>query len=393
MNKAFKTFAAVVVIILLLLGGITLLKKRKAQLAELPSPEEPAYVVEGFRVKEGVVRVSRNFIGKLVANKQVRVATKFPGYIKEIYVSEGDRIKKGQPLVLIDDLPIRKEIQNLRLTLQALESQLEALKVQKEALATALRTYERIYSRNKRLYEKKAIPKEKLELSYTKYKEVQAQYMQTVAKIEELKAKIKQVHNTISVKENSLSYLKIRSPIDGIVERVFLKEGNLAPAGKPIMSLHTTDRYRIILSVPQSLPVRRGTKALVKFEDGSLLVEVSKVYPSSDRNGLKVLEIGIKRVPENVKVGSLLDLSLILEEREGLAVPNRAILHTDNGSFVLILKEGRFQKVPVRILASDENFSLIEGDLGEGTVVAVAQEGKLQILSLGKRGRFVEGDN
>ncbi len=392
MNKVVKIVIAVVIVALLAFGGITLLKKRKAQLAKLPSPEPPVYVVKSFKVKEGAVKVSKDFIGKLEADKQVNISTKFPGYIKKIYVSEGDKVKKGQILALIDDVPLKKEIQNLKLNIDVLKSQLKALNIQKEAAASAVSTYEKIYLRDKKLYQKKAIPKEKLELSYTKYKETQARYNQVVAKIKEVKAKIKQTENQIAIKENNLSYLDIKSPVDGVVDRVFLKEGNFAPNGKPVLTLHTTKNYKIIVSVPENLSVKKGTKAVLKFESRSVLSEVNKVYPSTDKNSLKVIEIRVNNIPENIKVGSLVNLSLILEEKEGLVVPNNAILHLSNGDFVLTLKDGRFVKIPVKVIASDEKYSLIQGNISKGTPVAVAEENKLRILAFGKRGKFMEGE-
>ncbi len=392
MNKVIKIVLTVVIIALLAFGGITLLKKRKAELANLPSPEPPVYKVKSFKVKEGLVKVPYDFIGKLEADKQVNITTKFPGYIRKIYISEGDKVKEGQILVLIDDIPLKKEIKNLRLNIDVLKSQLKALNIQKEAAASAVSTYEKIYLRDKKLYQKKAIPKEKLELSYTKYKETQAQYNQVLAKIKEIKTKINQTENQIAIKENNLSYLNIKSPVDGVVDRVLLKEGNLAPTGKPIITLHTTKNYKIIVSVPENLPVKKGTKTVLKFENKTVLSKVKKVYPSTDKNSLKVIEIRVPSVPENTKVGSLINLSLILEEKEGLIVPNNAILHLSNGDFVLTIKDGKFVKIPVKVLASDEKYSLIQGNITIGVPVVVAEESKLRILAFGKRGKFVEGE-
>ncbi len=391
MSKVIKVLILVLIVVVLAIGGITLLKKRKAQLAHLQTPKVPVYVVNGVPIKEGEVSVKRDFLGKIEPDNTVFVSTKFPGYIKKLNVSENTKVKKGDLIAVIDDFPVKKEIENLSLSIDSLKTQIEALYSQKEALRTALQTAKNIYMRNEKLYKKKAIPKEKLEISYSNFKKTEAQYKQTIAKIQELQAKINQLKNNIQIKKEQLSYLIIKSPVDGVVSKVFVKEGNIAFKGKPVVSIETDKNYKILVSFPPETPVKEGTPVIIHFASKDILSQVKKVYPSADKKNLYVAEIRLKKLLKGLKTNSLVSLSFILEKKKGFIVPNEAILHLTDGTYILTEGNGRFIKIPVKVLASDEKNSLISGNIKEGMVVAVADESKLRLLSMGKKGKIVGG--
>ncbi len=392
MSKFIKIAIFILIVAVLAFGGITLLKKRKAQLANLPTPERPVYVVKGALVKKGHVTVKRDFIGKIEPDNIVLVSTKYPGYIKKLYVSENSKVKKGDLIAVIDDFPVKKEIENLSLSIGSLKTQVEALYSQKGALKIALQTAKNIYLRNEKLYKKKAIPKEKLEISYSNFKKTEAQYKQTIAKIQELQAKISQLKNQIQVKKDQLSYLVIKSPVNGVVSKVFVKEGNIAFKGKPVVSIETNKNYKLLVSFPSKTSVKAGTPVVVHLISKDILSSVKKVYPSADKNSLYTAEIRLKELPEGIKSNSLINVSFILEKKEGLLVPKNAILNLTGKTYILTVKDNQFVKIPVKIVAIDEKNALIEGNVSEGTPVAVAEESKLRLLALGKKGKLILGN-
>ncbi|RMD45844.1 MAG: hypothetical protein D6831_02865, partial [Aquificota bacterium] len=59
---------------------------------------------------------------------------------------------------------------------------------------------------------------------------------------------------------------------------------------------------------------------------------------------------------------------------------------------ILTVKDNQFVKIPVKIVAIDEKNALIEGNVSEGTPVAVAEESKLRLLALGKKGKLILGN-
>ncbi len=388
--KNIKLIITIIVILVLVIGGVLLVKKRKEEIANLPTPKKPVYVVNGAVIKRGEIKEFRNFIGKVEADNKVNISTKLAGYIVKLYITEGQKVKKGDIIAIIDDKPVKLSIQSLRTNIETLNSQLRALKTQQEALKVALETARNIYNRDLKLYEKKAISKEKLELSKTNYEKAKANYNQVLANIKDIKNKIKQTEDQIKIKQNDLRYTIIKSPVDGVVSKVLLKEGNLAITGKPIAVIETSKNYKILFSFPAGLNISKGTEVFIKSEKGELKTEILKIYPNADNNGLSIAEIRVDTLPEDIKVGSFVNLAVLVGKAKGFIVPNNSILHLTGKSYIIITKGGKFVKIPIKILASNEYYSVIESpQIEEGLQVAVAEESKLKVLAMGVKGKII----
>lgn len=386
-KKPIKIVIFILLFALLVITGISLIKKRKSEVANLPTPKEPIYAVEGTKIKKGQIAVKETYLGKVYSDNTVKIATKFPAYIKEVKISEGDFVKKGQLLAVIDPTPINLEIENLSSDISTLKTQLNALLTQKEAEEIALKTYENMYIRDKNLYEKKAVSKEKLEISQTNYEKAKAGYDAVLSNIEATKNKIKEIENQIKIRKNDLNYLFITSPIDGVVSQVLLKEGNFVSPGIPIATIEKEGNYKILVSLPKL--VKEGTEVVIKAENSQLPAKVNKIYPSTDQNSLYTAEIRVDKLPEDVKFGSFVSTDFILERKEGFIVPKNSLLNLTNGTYILTVKDNQFVKIQVNVIAIDENNALIEGNVSEGIPVAVAEENKLRMLALGKKGKLI----
>ena len=388
MKGKLKFIIIILIVIILVVSGIRLIKKRKEHLAHLQKPEIPVYVVKGASVRQGSILISHDILGTIRPVNTVKVSSKIPGYIKKIYVKIGDKIRKGQFLVNIDATQINSQIQNTKLNISNLQVQLQALKIKQQAAQTNLTTRKNIYERDKKLYEKKAISKEKLEKSLTAYKLAQAQYKEVQSAIEQVSNKIKELKNNLSSLYDQLAYLKITSPVNGVVQNIILREGNLALPGKPVISIESTDKYEIVAEIPQDLKITPDTFAIFYINGKPQKFNITNIYPVAGKHQLKMIRIILPQKPENLVSNSYINISLA-RKISGLVVPENAVLHLSNGTFVLTNQNGVFKKIPVKILGENEKFAIITGNIAEGTVVAVAEENKLRLLSLGKKGKIL----
>ena len=387
MSKYIKVLIFILIVIGLVVGGVRLIKKRKEELAHLKPPEKPVYIVKGTKVKKGNILISDEFLARYQPVNQVKVATKVVGYIKNIYVEEGQPVKKGQLLAVIDSVPLTVKLQNLKLEIENMSQKLSALKEKEKALSFDVETKRKIYERNKVLYQKKALSKEKLELSETAYKLTAAKLAELKANEKILQNKLNELENNIKNVKNSLSYTKIYSPVNGIVDTILKREGNLAVIGKPIMLVEDTSRYELKTELP--LNYRLENIAFISLKGGNIQFKNFKVLPSASQRDLKVVKIYTKKL-QGIPSNSIQHIS-INREVSGFIVPRNAILHLSNGTFVLTVKDGKFVKIPVKLLGENEKYAVISGNITESMPVAVAEESKLRLLSFGKKGKLVIG--
>ena len=205
---------------------------------------EPGYAAEEGKLVKGlkVITVEPTITeeiyksdGSIMANNNAKVATKIMGKVKEIYVKEGDRVKEGQLLALIDTSDIDQQIKEAKAGLEeiakAKEEVLAGIKGAKTAYEFAKRTYERF----KNLYKENAIPKQKLEEIETKMVGAKSQLDALNAKLEQINAKEKQIQAKLRYAQIMKSYGEIYAPFDGIVIKKMMDVGDMAAPGMPIL--------------------------------------------------------------------------------------------------------------------------------------------------------------
>ncbi|WP_372944627.1 efflux RND transporter periplasmic adaptor subunit [Muriicola sp.] len=165
--------------------------------------------------------------GDVATKQNVLIYPEMAGTLESVYVSEGDRVVKGQLLGRIDD--------------GGMASQLEQLKAQ-AALA------ETTYERQKRLWEQ--------------HIGSEIQYLQAKTSYEAAKNSVEQV-------ERQLSKSALRAPFSGIIDDVIKDQGTVvAPGpGSEVFRIVNLSHMYITVNVPETYvgSIQKGTLAKVYF--------------------------------------------------------------------------------------------------------------------------------
>lgn len=149
---------------------------------------------------------------------EIDVGVKVPGRIAEIFVMEGETVKKGRILARLEG----KELDAKLKTVNA------ALKEAQEQLALAEKTYTRI----KNLYETDVIPRQQFD-------EADYKYNAALQKVQAVKGQ----------KDEVMAYygeLTVTAPIDGEIVQIVSNPGELVATGYPIVTiLNTQDMWAV----------------------------------------------------------------------------------------------------------------------------------------------------
>lgn len=149
--------------------------------------------------------------GKMEASQQVDVGAQVSGQVKNMYVSLGDSVKKGELLVEIDDLPQQNSVKDSDARLK----NAIASKVAKEAQLLNARIH---LERQQKLIRNGATTRSEVDTAEANLKVYEAE-------LEALIAQIAQSQIALDTAEIDLAYTKITSPMDGIVVATVVKEG------------------------------------------------------------------------------------------------------------------------------------------------------------------------
>jgi RND family efflux transporter MFP subunit len=213
-----------------------------------------------------------NLSGSVVSDNQKMMTSRYMGYVKNMAVSEGDIVKKGQLLYEIDSKEIESAERQVELGISQARLALQMNKNQYNNVLTNL-------ARHQRLYAKKMVSKYELETL-----QLAAKNLKDMVKIAE-----EQVNQALAKKDevlNQYNYLKIHAPNDGVIVAKKVNEGEMAIPGMPAVILTDLSNLKIIAEISETQLKYINIGKKVKIEIPSLgfvsAGEISSIIPSSN---------------------------------------------------------------------------------------------------------------
>jgi membrane fusion protein (multidrug efflux system) len=194
--------------------------------AQAPPPEQPSVKIDVEEVKPRLVRDVMMLPGHTVAVSDVVLAAETEGQVHWVGVTEGQPVESGQVIAKID-----------------VESRKAALERSQAAHALAKSKARR----RRQLHAKKAVPQEELDSSLTE--------------LQLAEGNLKQAE--IAYKQG-----KVRSPINGVVNKVHVDPGEYIKTGEPVADIVDVSRIRVKCFVPEMdvRYLRPGQNALVRVD-------------------------------------------------------------------------------------------------------------------------------
>ncbi len=340
-----KKIILILVLIGLAVAGVSLVKKRKQEVAAAPTAVPLSYTVRTVLPTAKTIASSRTFLARLEAGNSAAVASKLSGQIEQLLVTENQPVKQGELLVKIDAREVKASI-------AALKSKLGAAKQQRDY--------------NKQLLQRDTELLKVGGISQEKYDAVALAYTTAAAAVAEIEDNLRGLNH-------QLGYFNLRAPISGVVGTIFQRQGDLATPGRPILTVNSISQKLTFSFSPDSSAVQKGETITI---DGAAAGRVRKIYDDA-KNGLSVAEGKLDHHIDRPN-GSYLTIGVAGRKVQGCAVPLEALLHRKSGVSVMVYKDGHFVETPVRIELQNRRDALI--DPCPSTPVAVAAEAKLSLL-------------
>lgn len=223
-------------------------------------------------VTTAISAVEINLAGSVVSDNQKMMTSRYMGYVKNMAVSEGDIVKKGQLLYEIDS----KEIESA-------QRQVE-LGISQARLAHQMNSnqYNNVLvnlARHERLYRKKMVSKYELETLQLAAKNLKDMVQISKEQVKQAQAKKEEVLN-------QYNYLKIEAPNDGVIVAKRLNEGEMAIPGMPAVILTDLSDLKIVaeISETQLKYINLGKKSKVEIPSMgfSTTGKITSIIPSSN---------------------------------------------------------------------------------------------------------------
>lgn len=189
----------------------------------------PTVTVETIRTRDLEAIVSAS--GKIQPKRLVNMSADTPGRVVNLAVNEGDRVTKGQFLLQIDPKSLRTRVDSGTASLQAAESSLDQQRQSVETARVQLDQAQKNLERQRNLWSQQLTTREALEKAESDVKAAESSLREREKLVNAQSARIGQEQATLESARYDLSKVRIESPIDGIVTRRNIQEGETAVVG------------------------------------------------------------------------------------------------------------------------------------------------------------------
>jgi RND family efflux transporter MFP subunit len=260
---------------------------------------------------------------------------------------EGDKVKRGQVLLELDDRLARVELKQAR----AQEQQV-------------------------------TLQKEQAEREATRFRELQAQAVTSELESEreqsealELNAASDGARATVQARTERVHRHRIDAPFEGTVARRLVDPGDWLSPGIVALQLVTDNRVEILVRVPvELLEGLSGVKSiLLRRGKSEVAAKLSGTVNSLERSTrTALLRLDPDERPSWLRSGANVDVVFRLEKSGRVVVPRDALVHGVAGVRVIRVKNEQADPVPVDVLETSGDQALVDGNelrVGDRVVV------------------------
>ncbi len=241
-----------------------------------------------------------NTISSLEAPDEVNLAAQAGGRIERLQMRQGDSVRQGQLLVVLDQTQLREE-------LRALESQRDESK-----------------------------------LNFQRFDYLVRQGAASPIQRDALRQNFIAADAAVRAKQSDLAFKDLRAPISGVVSDVKVNPGDVIGAGTPFTSIQRTGRLLARVTVPARYGqrVRIGQTVLVSDPSGGANVEGRLVSIDPRASGATqsfLAKAELDNRDGRFRNGERVRTRLVIDTRPALSVPAVAVTRTSGQTFVFVV--------------------------------------------------------
>ncbi len=331
---------------------------------------DTAYFYTTFKVKQQSVKTTEKYAATIQGRQDVEIMPQIQGTIVKQCVVEGQHVKKGQTLFVINPIPYEAEMRTALATVNSAEAE----------VADAQLTLES----KQQMWVDKVISDYDLALARTS--------------LQKAKATLEQARATEMNARNSLSYTRVTSPVDGVVGSIPYKVGALVSSSMttPLTTVSDNDSMHVYFSLPEQIvrqiildagnrekAIRSIDSLSLLMNDGTLHEEMGRVETMSGVVSQQTGTVEMRAVFGNSRhlllSGSVGNVVMKQSIPQAIIIPQTAVMTIQDKNFVFVYSNGHVKQTPVRVKTYEKGKTYIVSEgLSNGESIIAKGVDKLQ---------------
>jgi multidrug efflux system membrane fusion protein len=330
-------------------------------------------------------------IGNVQAYTTVAVKSQVAGEIAQVHFTEGQDVKRGDPLFTIDQRPFATALRQAEAALgqrRAEVAQAEANLARDLAQRDMARVQEQRY---RGLLDKELIAREQYDQVRTSFAALDAMVRADHAAVDNARAAVAAAQAAVDAAKLQHDYTQIRAPMDGRTGNLLVQRGNVVKGNddNPLVVIAQIRPIHVSFAVPEqhldavkryraagALAVEARVRERSQPVTGRLTFINNTVDPAT---GTIQLKATFANAEGALWPGQFVHAVLTLSSQPAVLVPSQAVQPGQQGTFVFVVQEDlRVEARPVRVGRRLERETVIEEGLAPGE--RVVTDGQLRLV-------------
>jgi multidrug efflux pump subunit AcrA (membrane-fusion protein) len=286
--------------------------------------------------------------GIIKSKNQYQAFANATGIIDKIFVSEGDSVKIGSPILSISSLTQHLNNENAKLSLlffdfKANQEKLNESKMLIEFSRNKMKHDSILYIRQKNLWHQQIGTKVEFEQKELAFQNSSNAYFSSLVRFHDLKRQLdynaSQSKNNYLISGNIINDFIVRSEIDGLVYSINKKKGELVGPQTPLAVIGDAKKFILEMQIDEYdiLKIKKNLLVYVTLDTykGKVFnAKVSKIIPiMNERNKSFLVESEFIKQPQILYPNISFEANIVIQSKEkALIIPRHFLI---NDSFVL----------------------------------------------------------
>ena len=362
------------------------------------APKMKGVPVQVRQLSLSKVEVGTDYVATLISRKSTDIYPRVSGPIVNIYVNDGDIVKKGAVLMTIEQsaqLATTKssnaQLQSAKSDISKTQATLNSYIANKEAAVSDLELNKIEYNRYKTLYEQNSATKSDLDTATNNLNKSKSDYNSIIEQIkaqenvlEASKSAYNQASEEYKQQQSILNYYNITAPFDGEVGHIPIKIGEYVTSETMLTSLTEPGPLEVQIgvdsdqkaNVKQGMTMRLTDPVDQKTYDTSIYFVSPKIDQGTQTIIIKSM---LDKKTGNFEADQVVKAKLIWKTMQGITVPTNAVMNFAGEKFVFIVnKDNTVIQTPVELGDLDGSQVVVTKGLKEGDSIVTSGIQKLR---------------
>lgn len=306
-------------------------------------------------------------VGTVKSKNVAQISPKVIGYVQEVKVREGDKVKKNDLLVVLKSKELKSRLEGAKNSLSEAKRNLSEAEAANEEAQAQFHLAEITYQRFKDLMDRQSVSRQEFDQAKANYEMAKARLRRAEETIGSLHAKKKQVESSLEEARAFFGYTRVKAPFSGIITQKIVYEGDLAIPGNPLLVLEDNQNYQIEAIVDESNvgKITNGEEVDVVLDalgETKIKGKVSEIIPRIDPAS-RTFPVKIDLpLQSTIKSGMYGKVYFPIGKRAKILVPKEALIECGELSSIFtinhagrverrLVKEGKEYNSKVEILS------------------------------------------